>query len=61
MYDCASVSGIYMVIYEINFLSKFNNNMIGIIYIPTYKRHWGVQTRKVKIDGMDLNHIFAIK
>jgi hypothetical protein len=50
-----------MGIHEINVLPKFNNNMIGIIYIPTYKLHWGVQTRQVKIDGMDLNHIFAIK
>jgi len=48
-------------IYEIYFLPKFNNNIIGIIFITTYKLHWGVQTIQVKIDGMDLNHIVAIK
>jgi hypothetical protein len=63
LYDCASVSVVKMMsleIYEIYFLPKFNN-IIGIIFITTYKLHRGVQTRQVKIDGMDLNHIVAIK
>jgi hypothetical protein len=64
LYDCASVSVVKMMsleIYEIYFLPKFNNNIIGIIFITTYKLHRGVQTRQVKIYGMDLNHIVAIK
>ena len=38
LYDCASVSVVKMMsleIYEIYFLPKFNNNIIGIIFITT--------------------------
>jgi hypothetical protein len=30
-------------------------------FLSPLKLHRGVQTRQVKIDGMDLNHIVAIK
>ncbi len=47
--------------HQINVIDQLTDNIIGIDFIHKHKLHYGVQTRQVKISGIDIDQIVAIK
>jgi len=47
--------------HQINVINKLRDNIIGIDFMHKHKMHYDVQTRQVKIDGIDGDQIVATK
>jgi hypothetical protein len=47
--------------HHINIIDKLTENIIGIDFMHKHKLHYDVQTRQVKIAGIDRDQIVAIK
>ncbi len=41
-------------------MDQLTDNIIGIDFMPKHKLHYDVQTRQVKISGIDIDQIVAI-
>jgi hypothetical protein len=47
--------------HHINVIDQLNDNIIGIDFMHKHKLHYDVQTRQVKISGIDADQIVTIK
>ncbi len=47
--------------HHINVINQLKDNFIGIDFMHQHKLHYDVQTRQVKITGIDIDQILAIK
>ncbi len=47
--------------YNINVINQLTDNIIGIDFMHKHKLHYDIQTRQVKISGIDINQIVAKK
>ena len=47
--------------HHINVMDQLTDNIIGIDFMHKHKLHYDVQTRQVKISGIDIDQIVAIK
>ena len=47
--------------HQINVIDQLTDNIIGIDFMHHHKMHYDVQTRQVKIAGMEFDQIVAIK
>ncbi len=47
--------------HHINVIDQLTDNIIGIDFMHKHKLHYDVQTRQVKISGIDIDQIVAIK
>jgi hypothetical protein len=47
--------------HHINIINQLTDNTIGIDLMHKHNLHYDVQTRQVKISGIDINKIVAIK
>jgi hypothetical protein len=46
---------------QINIIDKLTDNIIGIDFMHKHKLHYDMQTRQVKIAGIESDQIIAIK
>jgi hypothetical protein len=47
--------------HHINVIDQLTDNIIGIDFMHRHKLHYDVQTQQVKISGIDIDQIVAIK
>ena len=47
--------------HHINVIDQLTDNIIGIDFMHQHQLHYNVQTRQVKIAGVDIDQIVAIK